>query len=498
MKKEIKTNMVKVTSFLLIFVLIIAGLNGIMRFKYSDGIKSIDTFYELDENTVDVLILGSSHAFSNFRPNVIWDEYGYSSYILSASVQPVWNSYYYLEEALKTQTPKVIVFEGYRLVEQTEFSTPQREIKSTYGLKFSPTKIKALKESFNSDDILEYAFQFGNYHSRYIEISRADYSEYYDNIYYKYYKGEINQLQTYDSLKKPDVDSYNKKALPLAEKTEKYYRKMIELAKENNIPFITIIAPYNIPQTEYRYFKYAENIAKEYDVPFININENYDSINLDFKNDIADDVGHLNNSGAEKLSSYLGQFLKDNYDIPDHRNDEKYESWQIHSKLFERLYYSPLKKETNLVKYMENAEAAGDYSYLIMINDYETYESDLKKSVSEALSPFAISDSEIDNGVYLIRDGELQYSSTDLKTDKAFHLDSHTDIRVHYGEKMFIVGKKEVFYANINNKDDNNARAMPLGVTIIVYDDILEKVLETVYCQADSNGLSRKNELIES
>lgn len=494
MNKKIKNSIIKVVSFLLICILTFSVLDGIMEFKYTDGTKPINTFYEQEKDTVDVLILGSSHAFTNFLPKVLWDEYGYSSYIFSASVQPVWNTYFYLEEALKTQTPKAIVFEGYRLVEKSDYVSHQTAIKSTYGMKFSFTKLKALTESFSLSDFLEYTFQFGNYHSRYNELGKHDFKEYYNDPYYKYYKGEVYQLRTYDSAKRVNVSEYDQTEKKLSEKTEKYYIKMIELAKKHNIPFVTIIAPYNIPQSEYGYFKYAEKIAKEHDVPFININEDYDSINLDFKKDFSD-ATHLNNSGAKKLSIYLGDYLKQNYDIPDHRGDEKYESWQIYSEVFTRYYHNQLKNESDWVKYIKKAESDGNYSYIMMINGYDTFGADAKKALSDFLSTLNIDNSAINDSVYVIRNGQMQFNSPDTKLDKAIRFNSNTDIRLCYGEKEFDTPKekKNVFFASINNNEKKNLRVIPAGITLIVYDEILEKVIETVYYESDAKSMTRNN-----
>ena len=494
MNKTIKNNVIKIVSFLLICVLTFSVLDEVLEFKYTDGTKPINTFYTQKKDTVDVLILGSSHAFSNFLPNVLWDEYGYSSYILSASMQPVCNSYFYLEEALKTQTPKVIVFEGFRLIEQSAYPSVQTAIKSTYGMKFSFTKIKAITESFSASNFLEYTFQFGNYHSRYNEVSEADFIEFYNNPYYKYYKGEVNQLRTFDSAKEMNVADYDNTAKKISEKTEKYYIKMIELAKKHNIPFITIIAPYNMSETEYGYFKYAEQIAKEYNTPFININEDYASINLNFKKDFSDE-GHLNNAGAKKLSKFLGDYIKQNYTIPDHRGDPNYESWQLHSEVFTRFYYNQLKKENNWIEYIRKTVTDGNYSYIFAINDYASFNNTAKKDLSDTFAMLDIDSSEITDGVYVIHNGQVQFSSSDTETEKAIKIDTTNDIRLCYGEKDFSVinQKKNVFFININGTDKKNTRVMPSGVTMIIYDDLLDSFLETTYYDSTKNAMTRKN-----
>ena len=48
---------------------------------------------------------------------------------------------------------------------------------------------------------------------------------------------------------------------------------------------------------------------------------------VDYAEDCYDDVGHLNPDGASKTTAYLGQWLRENFDLPDHRGDSAYAHW---------------------------------------------------------------------------------------------------------------------------------------------------------------------------
>ena len=49
---------------------------------------------------------------------------------------------------------------------------------------------------------------------------------------------------------------------------------------------------------------------------------------IDWKNDSQDKKGeHLNYTGALKVTNYLGNYLKEHNELPDHRQDEKYSPW---------------------------------------------------------------------------------------------------------------------------------------------------------------------------
>lgn len=132
-----RRSIVRIAGFLILLTLSIGTVNKILSFKFADGNQIFSDFYHLEKDTVDVLVIGSSHAYVNYNNGTLWDEYGIASYDLGSSVQPMWNSYYYLKEALKTQDPELIVLEGYGLSFDIEYSDDSKIIKNTYGMKWS-------------------------------------------------------------------------------------------------------------------------------------------------------------------------------------------------------------------------------------------------------------------------------------------------------------------------------------------------------------------------
>ena len=50
-----------------------------------------------------------------------------------------------------------------------------------------------------------------------------------------------------------------------------------------------------------------------------------DGVGFDYASDLTD-TSHCNRWGAEKVTSYVGAYLKENYDLPDRRGDAAYAS----------------------------------------------------------------------------------------------------------------------------------------------------------------------------
>jgi hypothetical protein len=150
MKKKLK-NIIGVLIFLTIFVMVFYVVDTTLKFKYADGILTIEDFYHYPDNSIDVLLLGSSHVGVNIDTIQLNEEFGIASYNLWGSVQPTWNSYYYLKEALKTQKPKVVVLEGFLTSQDYEYMDYSRIIKNTLGMKWSLNKLKAIDVSATPD-----------------------------------------------------------------------------------------------------------------------------------------------------------------------------------------------------------------------------------------------------------------------------------------------------------------------------------------------------------
>jgi hypothetical protein len=70
-------------------------------------------------------------------------------------------------------------------------------------------------------------------------------------------------------------------------------------------------------------YNMVEKIAKENNIPCINFMHVLDETGIDLATDF-DGGFHLNAYGAEKMTSYIGDFLVNNYELQDVREIEEY------------------------------------------------------------------------------------------------------------------------------------------------------------------------------
>ena len=84
--------------------------------------------------------------------------------------------------------------------------------------------------------------------------------------------------------------------------------------------------------------------ARENDIAYLNLNDTANPVGIDWSKDCLDKGDHLNASGAERVSIYLAAYLKENYDLPDHRGEEAYASYTQMEKQYDRIVNEKIKE----------------------------------------------------------------------------------------------------------------------------------------------------------
>ena len=101
------------------------------------------------ENKVDILCIGSSHLYCGIDPIQLYKEKGYAAFDLAGGSMAPWQSYYYMLEACKTQTPKLIIIDTYMIgkVQDMGYYTDSQTVENLLTFPLSMNKIKAVAES---------------------------------------------------------------------------------------------------------------------------------------------------------------------------------------------------------------------------------------------------------------------------------------------------------------------------------------------------------------
>lgn len=287
---------------------------GIWRhdFRTEPTLSSTITEYRAEpEQSIDVLFFGSSHVYCAVDPVLLWQEQGISSFSISSSNQNFDASLYMLKEALRTQTPKLVCIDMYSLLPDATYGmlpSSWQTLMSLWPLSFN-TWQTAREKAGGEYTTLDLALPLVGYHTRWSELTRNDYTPTRDGEGRKGYLPRYN-LYPMEFSMEPINDS------PLADTAA--LDEIIALCKEKGIDVLL----WKIPAGNWDsvYAETARQYAEAHDVPMLDLCENIDDLQIDYAQDF-NDYWHLNANGAKRLTAYLGDYLKQQYTLPDRRSD---------------------------------------------------------------------------------------------------------------------------------------------------------------------------------
>lgn len=375
-KKTLKL-LISVVLALAICFSCLGAVSVLVEDKLSDGRfldkQNIEEFYELDKNTVDVLTVGTSQVMSGFSAPELFGQYGISAYGLGTCSQPLFASYYWILEALKTQSPKVILLEtsslfGKNVANEMSFYKAFCSMKNTSKYKYEALKIVDEEIISGGIDKLGYYSKLYKFHSRWDEIGKSDYAFLYNFKRLTYGGSAVLEeiLETPLNRESLEVEKLQSTSAPKEELSVIYFEKIAELCKEKGIKLIL----FKTPKSDWGSNQYTvtSQYAEKYSLEYIDFNtpEMLDILGIDLQYDFAD-VDHLNMTGAKKVTDYLGKYLSENFDLEDYRNDSKYDSYtETYDNYLKAFDSAMLSRCTNFSKVLDYISASDSYSYAVL------------------------------------------------------------------------------------------------------------------------------------
>ncbi|MCM1187932.1 MAG: SGNH/GDSL hydrolase family protein [bacterium] len=304
--------------------------------KYTENVIEgalIAEYYD-EEKDHDVVFIGDCEVYENFSPQVLWEEYGINSYIRGSAQQLIWQSYYLLEDTLRYEKPEVVIFNVLSL----KYNEPQKEAYNRMtleGMKWSKAKAGAILASMTEEEsFLDYVFPILRYHSRWSELSKAD-------VTYLFQTRKVSHNGYYMRVDvKPAENVPDGRVLAdydFGDNAVGYLEKMESLCRENGIELVLIKAPSLYPYWYPEWEEQVEAFAEEKGLLYLDFLELTEETGLDFSTDTYDGGLHLNLSGAEKVSRYLGGFLREQCGLKDRRGEASLaERWEEKGREYRR------------------------------------------------------------------------------------------------------------------------------------------------------------------
>ena len=335
---------VKFILFIILLVPFVCWLGGLYESASEHNVinrwnhRRFGEFYELPENSLDLVFIGSSHSYCTFDPEFFDDFFGINSYQLGMPLQHPDSTYYTLLEVLKTQKPSVVVMELYWDM-----------MGSPFNLKQAAALFEVLRDDATVDDYIKNVFPLSEKVKYFFLPIRyqPDFFAYRSSLILKCLdetyglKKQANEIPgeeyyktggfIYCTYNIPDEKfTYANQFLNLDGKKwtfdpvqQKYVRLIIELCEKNDIRLAFVTAPVANVSMEHikNYGAIHEQIAKfarEAGVSYIDYNIVNMEENLLTNENFRDDA-HVNYSGAVIVMEHFANWLTDVFGNPPWR-----------------------------------------------------------------------------------------------------------------------------------------------------------------------------------
>ena len=302
-------------AFLALLLLALAPLQNLLARKSLAGpwdmTNKIAGFYNEGEDQFEVMFFGPSHAYAAFSPLELWEETGVKSYVFATQQQPLWATCTYIREALKTQSPALIVVECRMAFGDKEYYAQGDDWGVTYSyMDDIPLSWNKAQLAWVSAPDLEgrfsALFNFMMYHSRWDRLTEEDFT--FDRKQVRDpYKGFVMLPPQQASQPRPAIETVTRSA-PLLEKNQYWLEEIIRLCREEGIELWLVKSPSNLELEEKAMLNTVEDTAQKYGVAFHDFNENYDSIGL--SEDMFFDAHHLDALGASRFTRWFARILE--------------------------------------------------------------------------------------------------------------------------------------------------------------------------------------------
>ena len=315
----------------------------------------VSGFFMEEKNSLDVVLLGASEAYSGYSPVRAYQNEGITGYVVAVEDNPVKLYPSELEEIRAYQKPQMIMIEissasSERKLKPNVFDATLRKYSDSVPV--SMNKIDTVSKFGLEGDKISYFLPFVMYHGKMpgLDLVKEQFSLYKRG--YTFTKGTVARTKTIE----PDADiidiqNDDSASVPLDEIQESFtslldYCKTI---KDSEVLFIRM--PHRITNAK-NYLKYQEGNycikqIEEYGFDCIDFEKLKTQLQLDPLEDFADN-DHLNASGHLKLTDYLSKELVSRYHVTANDLSEKSKTrWNESEEFMNRFYQHYDEKRKN-------------------------------------------------------------------------------------------------------------------------------------------------------
>lgn len=333
-----KRECAKAVLFISLFLVILTTVTYIVRTN-GDVKDRFTGFYAEPDETIDVVMIGSSPVYPYYATPKMWGEYGITAYPLSSNLQRPVAAPYLVEEAEKTQSPSLYIFElrMYTAREQDLTNNMAYTRGVTDNLKYSVNRIKTINAMVEDPwERYTYYFDIFKYHSNWktmimpSQLACFRYEKA-DDLKGYVITDEVGPCERIDT-------SQIKEVSPIPAEQEQALKHLLAKLQKDKLQALFILSPTVVEEEKQPMYHYIQKIIESAGYEYLDLNTKLDEIGLDYGEDFSDYGGHTNAVGAEKCTRFLSEYLREQYGIKDRRGESGFESWDQAYELWKSEY----------------------------------------------------------------------------------------------------------------------------------------------------------------
>lgn len=291
-----------------------------------------ESFEAQPKNSIDVMVFGTSHAFTSIDPSVIWRTSGIPSFVLAGPTQRLQTTRYYVDEALKTQDPDVIALEMVAFTYAPDRHDTRFHLMNVGYMPISANRLKAGLFATPWGERTGALVDLWAYHDRWKELTPADYDIFHKQKGYEYLRGWIPLVGGNKKPKStPQTTPEEAAAATLTATGEYNLPALREIAREcdrRDIDLVLMLTPTSPPAGySLGLAAGARALSAEFDnVHVLDLSQPGAVPGLSYRRDFYDG-GHPSDTGAAKTSRVFARYLVSEFGLTDRRGDPAYASW---------------------------------------------------------------------------------------------------------------------------------------------------------------------------
>ena len=324
-KREIVFFFIKMCIFIAIFLGLFAMLHKVFLAK-SDNLYNYINFTKQPEESIDVLVLGSSHSMDGIDAreldNILSEEYEIEAKTFNMSITGMRMEQigYRFKEALKTQRPSILVIETFSCA---PINTGTNESVNRWAVDYVPLnrdKLEYIQVDVEESLQTSFLVPFIKYHSRWKELTEEDWEILsWEKVWNRSQNAGFVAPDKPDFKDEPD-EYFEQDFALITEERElpEYYKgiiqEIIESCEEINCKVLFLSIPYKVQADFYatELVKYNNYIVREYVdnecVYMYDMQKTVQELNWGYEH--MTDEGHVSNFGREVVNRQLAGMIK--------------------------------------------------------------------------------------------------------------------------------------------------------------------------------------------